>query len=46
MVGKEGQFYVVELKASIQYKAFSINLKAQNVSGMTHSFYVRLLETQ
>ena len=43
----ERQFVVGELKVNnSQFKAFSINLKAENVSGMTHSFYVRLLETQ
>ena len=33
---KEGQFDVVELISINQFKAFSINLSAQHVNGMTH----------
>ena len=35
MVCKEGQFDVVELMKNNQFKAFSINLNAQHVGGMT-----------
>ena len=35
MAGKKGQFYVVQLMVNNQFKAFSINLNAQNVNGMT-----------
>ena len=40
---KEGQFNVVELIVTNQFKAFSINLNAQHVNGMTPD--VRLLGT-
>ena len=36
MACKEGQFDVVELMLNNQFKAFSINLNAQHVNGMTH----------
>ena len=48
MTCKEGQFNVVELIVTNQFKAFSINLNAQHVNGMTHfdfSLHVRLLDT-
>ena len=35
MACKEGQFDVVELMATDQFKTFSINLNAQHVNGMT-----------
>ena len=35
MACKKGQFDVVELMANNQFKAFSINLNAQHVNGMT-----------
>ena len=35
MACKEGQFDVVELMVNNQFKAFSINLKAEHVNGMT-----------
>ena len=35
MASKEGQFDVVELTVNDQFKAFSINLNALNVNGMT-----------
>ena len=35
MAWKEGQFDVVELMVNDQFKAFSINLNAQRVNGMT-----------
>ena len=35
MACKEGQFDVVELMVNGQFKAFSINLNAQHVNGMT-----------
>ena len=35
MACKEGQFDVVELMVNKQFKAFSINLNAQHVNGMT-----------
>ena len=35
MACKEGQFDVVELMVSDQFKTFSINLNAQHVNGMT-----------
>ena len=35
MACKEGQFNVVELMVKYQFKAFSINLNAQDVIGMT-----------
>ena len=35
MACKEGQFDVVELMVNDQFKAFSINLNAQHVNGMT-----------
>ena len=43
MACKDGQFDVVELMASDQFKTFSINSNAQHVIGMTP--YVRLLDT-
>ena len=42
MTCKEGQFHVVELLVNKQFKAFSINLNAQHVNGITHC--VRLLD--
>ena len=39
MVCKEGQFDVVELKVNKQFIAFSINLNAQHVNGMTPYMY-------
>ena len=35
MACKEGQFYIVKLMANNQFIAFSINLNAQHVNGMT-----------
>ena len=35
MASKEGQFDVVKLMVNDQLKAFSINLNALNVNGMT-----------
>ena len=35
MACKEGQFDVVELMVNNQFKAFSINLNAHHVNGMT-----------
>ena len=35
MACKEGQFDVVELMVNDQFNAFSINLNAQHVNGMT-----------
>ena len=35
MASKEGQFDVVELTVNDQFKAFSINLNAQYMNGMT-----------
>ena len=43
MACKEGQFDVVKLMLNNQFNAFSINLNAQHVNGMTH--FVRLLGT-
>ena len=46
MVCKEGQFDVVELMVNDQFQTFSINLNAQNVTGMTSfDLAVRLLDT-
>ena len=49
MACKEGQFDVVQLMVNDQFKAFSINLNAQHVKGMTplnlSVHYVRLLDT-
>ena len=45
MARKEGQFDVVELMVINQSKAFSINLNAQHVNGMTPFRHVRLLDT-
>ena len=49
MACKKGQFDVVELMVNDQFKAFSINLNAQHVNGMTpfdlSVHYVRLLDT-
>ena len=39
MFCKEGQFDVVELKVNKQFIAFSINLNAQHVNGMTPYMY-------
>ena len=36
MARKEGQFDVVELMVNNQFKAFSINLNARHVDGITH----------
>ena len=36
MVCKKGQYDVIELMLNDQFKAFSINLNAQHVNGMTH----------
>ena len=36
MACKKGQFDVVEVMVTNQFKAFSINLNAQHVNGMTH----------
>ena len=36
MASKKGQFDVVELMVNAEFKAFSINLNAQDVNGMTH----------
>ena len=33
---QKGQFDVVEVMVTNQFKAFSINLNAQHVNGMTH----------
>ena len=44
MACKEEHFDVVELMVNDQFKNFSINLNAQYVNGMTHT-YVRLLDT-
>ena len=47
MVCKEGKFDVVELMVNSQFKAFSINLNAQHVNGMTPfglALKVRLLD--
>ena len=42
MTCKEGHFHVFELFVNKQFKAFSINLNAQYVNGITHC--VRLLD--
>ena len=42
MASKKGQFDVVELFLYPFFKAFSINLNAQDVNGMTH-FSLNLL---
>ena len=36
MAYKEGQFDVVELMVTNQFKAFGINLNTQHVNGLTH----------
>ena len=35
---KNGQFDVVELMVNNPFKAFSINLNAQHMNGMTHLY--------
>ena len=42
MTCKEGQFHVVELLVNKQFKAFSINLNAKHVNGITPC--IRLLD--
>ena len=44
MACKEGQFDVVELMVNNQFKAFSINLKAQTVNGKTHFDFAVIVE--
>ena len=42
MACKEGQFDVVELMVNSKFKAFSINLNAQHVNGMTYCELVKI----
>ena len=39
MTWKEGHFHVVELLVNKQFKAFSINLNAQHVNGITQVYF-------